>query len=364
MPRRSQAKIAANSATALPNNVRHPTGPGRNGKAQSQDDGTGSVDHLRSLGRVGLGSRLRRLSERLMGDVSRVYKAVGIEFNPTWFPLFSLIAMLPDGSGITVMDASKQLKLTHGAVSQFAKEMMRAGLIQMRVHAGDARRRTMQLGMQGRVLRMRLRPLWDSLDVAVDQILTEAKVDLLGAVTRIEDALDRESSESRILRELRARRPHPEQSLVIVGYQPRYRKEFERLNLEWIGRHFWVEEEDQRVLSDPKRHIVSAGGEVFFALLDGKVVGTCALKKLTATRYELSKMAVDETVRGQGIGARLLMAAAEKARELGALDLVLETHSSLDSAVRLYRNFGFEKVALPKQPDHERTDTVMRLRLR
>jgi ribosomal protein S18 acetylase RimI-like enzyme len=58
------------------------------------------------------------------------------------------------------------------------------------------------------------------------------------------------------------------------------------------------------------------------------------------------------------------MAAAEKARELGALDLVLETHSSLESAVRLYRNFGFEKVPLPKQPDHERTDTVMRLRLR
>jgi GNAT superfamily N-acetyltransferase len=344
--------------------IKHHIEPGRNGeRAFREAQESGVVDHLRSLGRVGLGSRLRRLSERLMGDVARVYKAAGIDFNPTWFPLFSLIAMLPEGSGITVVEAAKQLKLTHGAVSQFAKEMTRAHLIQTRAHADDARRRTLHLAMQGRSLRMRLRPLWQSLDVAVKELLAEARVDLLGAVTRIEDALDRESSESRILGHLRGRRDESERALVITGYNARHRRDFERLNMEWITRHFWVEPDDQRVLGDPKRHIVDKGGEVLFALLDGKVVGTCALKKLGPTRFELAKMAVDESVRGRGIGARLLMATTEKARELGATELVLETHSSLESALRLYRNFGFEQIPLPKDVEHERTDTMMRLRL-
>jgi ribosomal protein S18 acetylase RimI-like enzyme len=321
------------------------------------------ADHLRALGRIGLGSRLRRLSERLMGDVARVYKAQGIDFNPTWFPLFTLIARLPDGGGITVVEAARQLQLTHGAVSQFAKELTANRLIRPRADAADARRRTLHLGPRGETLRDRLRPLWRALDLAVKEFLTEARVDLLDEITRIEDALDRESSESRILRHLAGRQRESDAHVTIVSYRPRFRRDFERLNLEWIRRHFWIEPDDKRVLADPKGHILARGGEVLFALLDGKVIGTCALKKWTPARYELAKMAVDPTTRGRGIGAQILRASIERARTLGASELVLETHSSLQAAIHLYRRFGFEDMPLAKETAHGRTDTMMRLRL-
>jgi hypothetical protein len=51
-----------------------------------------SGDHVRALGRIALGSRLKRLSERLLSDVARVYESQGIDFKPPWFPLFSLVA--------------------------------------------------------------------------------------------------------------------------------------------------------------------------------------------------------------------------------------------------------------------------------
>lgn len=327
-----------------------------------------AADHLRALGRIGLGSRLRRLSERLMGDVARVYKAKNIDFNPTWFPLFSLIARLPAGSGgVTVVEAARQLKLTHGAVSQFAKELIANGLLRARADKRDARRRTLHLAARGQALRDRLGPLWAALDAAVNELLDEAHVDLPNEIDRIEDALDRESSESRILRHLRDRRElagtKSDDALTIVGYRPRFRRDFERLNLEWIQRYFWVEPDDHRVLGDPKRHILAHGGEILFAIIDDKVVGTCALKRLSPARYEVAKMAVDPTMRGRGIGARLLQASIDKARSLGASELVLETHSSLQAAIRLYRKFGFEDVPLPEETSHERTDTMMRLRL-
>lgn len=81
---------------------------------------------------------------------------------------------------------------------------------------------------------------------------------------------------------------------------------FEKLNLEWIERHFRVEGRDREVLGNPRREIVDRGGEVFF-LLDGNVVlGTCAMIPHAEGAYELSKMAVDPASRGRGLGDRLI----------------------------------------------------------
>src|SRR5262249_2550850 len=153
--------------------------------------------------------------------------------------------------------------------------------------------------------------------------------------------------ESRILRELRARR-EPHDGIQVVDYRPRFRRDFARLNLKWIREHFSVEPDDRRVLSDPRRQIISKGGFVLFAVSGERVVGTCALKKLAQARFELCKMAVDESARGRGVGARLLSAAIDRARRAGAKELCLETHHSLAAAVHLYRKFGFEQIPVPR----------------
>ena len=56
---------------------------------------------------------------------------------------------------------------------------------------------------------------------------------------------------------------------------------------------------------------VEPGGQIFFALLGGKAVGTCALIPHGPRIYELAKMAVSEELRGRGIGGDLLAAAIE-----------------------------------------------------
>jgi putative acetyltransferase len=131
------------------------------------------------------------------------------------------------------------------------------------------------------------------------------------------------------------------QAATIVTFDVRYRTEFARLNYAWITQLFAVEPPDQRILDNPEGEIIAHGGEIFFAMKNDKVVGTVALKREDDMTFELTKMAVDESMRGQGCGKQLLDAALARARAVGAKRVVLSSHSSLVPAIRMYRSAGF-----------------------
>ena len=57
-------------------------------------------------------------------------------------------------------------------------------------------------------------------------------------------------------------------TIRITGFDPRWREDFARLNLEWLRRWFVVEAFDEEVLGDPERHILADGGRILFALHD------------------------------------------------------------------------------------------------
>ena len=94
--------------------------------------------------------------------------------------------------------------------------------------------------------------------------------------------------------------------LKIVPFNTDYKSAFEQLNREWIEEYFIMEEEDLKTLQNPDSYVMERGGEIFFAVLDGDVVGTAALIKKSKGVYELAKMAVAKNLRGLGIGKKLL----------------------------------------------------------
>ena len=46
-------------------------------------------------------------------------------------------------------------------------------------------------------------------------------------------------------------------AIQIVDYDPRWRADFARLNVEWLERWFVVEDVDREVLGDPESHILA-----------------------------------------------------------------------------------------------------------
>jgi GNAT superfamily N-acetyltransferase len=76
-------------------------------------------------------------------------------------------------------------------------------------------------------------------------------------------------------------------------------------------------------------------------------------------------MAVTPSERGRGTGRRLIRAAIERARELGATSLFLGSNHRLEAAVSLYESAGFEHV--PRERigplPYARADVFMELAL-
>ena len=150
--------------------------------------------------------------------------------------------------------------------------------------------------------------------------------------------------------------------MEIVDYRPEHAWAFRTLNEAWISKHFTLEPKDREVLEDPEGKILAKGGRIFMALEDGRPVGCVALLKMADGGYEVAKMTVSESLRGAGLGRRLLERCIDEAVGLGAPRLYLETNSSLGPALGLYKAMGFRELS-GCSTDYARCDVWMERRL-
>ena len=120
---------------------------------------------------------------------------------------------------------------------------------------------------------------------------------------------------------------------------------FWSLNAAWITAEFSLEAEDRKVLGDPQGVIIDPGGDILMAVDADRRLGCVALMWHGADTLEVAKMTVDESQRGTGLGRRLLAAALDRAAEMGAVHVYLESGRKLTPAISLYRSMGFRELA-------------------
>lgn len=148
----------------------------------------------------------------------------------------------------------------------------------------------------------------------------------------------------------------------MIDYRPELAGHFTALNLDWIQKYFVAEKLDKEILGNPDKYIINEGGYIYFATVDGKVAGTFALLKQQDGIYELGKMAVAESFRGQQIGNQMLQFCITKARELKMRKLILFSNTLLKPAIHLYRKYGFTEVPLGNS-EYKRSNIKMELTL-
>jgi ribosomal protein S18 acetylase RimI-like enzyme len=149
--------------------------------------------------------------------------------------------------------------------------------------------------------------------------------------------------------------------MEIVEFEPHHAPAFKALNEAWISKFFVLEAKDREVLGDPQGKILAKGGRIFMAMADGEAVGCVALLKMDDGGYEVAKMTVSETLRGSGLGRKLMERCIEAGAEDGVPRLYLETNSSLAPALALYRATGFKDLA-PVETEYVRADVFMERR--
>ena len=135
-------------------------------------------------------------------------------------------------------------------------------------------------------------------------------------------------------------------NVTIVSFDEEYSSIFYELNKLWIEESWLLEESDKFDLLNPKESIIDKGGEIFFALIDGNVIGTVAMIRSADRIYELAKMTVEINYRGNGVANKLMDQCLNYAMNNNAQQIYLITNDTLVIARNLYDKYGFKEVKL------------------
>ncbi|MBD2060234.1 GNAT family N-acetyltransferase [Oculatella sp. FACHB-28] len=314
------------------------------------------MDFYSQVGKVALGSRLRRLSETFTEDAAKIYSLYETNLDPKWFPVFYVLSHQESAS---ITEIAQKIGHSHPSVSQIVKEMSKKKLVKIDKSAEDARVSVVKLSDIGKQLIPNLDKQQLDVTQVVEDLLAEMQHDLWKAIEEVEFLLANQSFFERVkeIHKVRER-----QQVEIIDYKSEFHDEFKRLNYEWIEKYFKLEEADRQSLNHPNEKILATGGHIYMARSNSEIVGTCALIKVDDDTYELAKMAVTETAKGKGIGWLLGQAAINKAHELGAKTVFLESNTALAPAINLYQKLGFQKVVRPSS-HYERCNIQMELKL-
>ena len=85
-------------------------------------------------------------------------------------------------------------------------------------------------------------------------------------------------------------------------------------------------------------------GRLYLVSCDGQTAGCIALRRIDAQSCEMKRLYVRPFFRGQRIGELLVRQVIDDARAIGYSHMLLDTLPFLQSALHLYRRFGFYEI--------------------
>lgn len=144
-------------------------------------------DVVRGLGLTGLGSRMKRLGERLQADTQRIFDAVGLPVQPSQLMLLMALDRLGE---MTIGDLALAIGISQPGVTRTAGQLAEAGLVEITQSDDDQRRRLARLSAAGRELveraNIEVAPL---VRAAVADLFGDAAGPLLEQLASLEDGL-------------------------------------------------------------------------------------------------------------------------------------------------------------------------------
>ena len=315
------------------------------------------MDALRGYGELGLGSRLKQLSEYMMKEVQLVYDYFDIDFDPFLFPI---IRIIDNKNGVTNTEINANLNMSQPAVTQSINKLIKKDLIKLKNDDLDKRKKIIHLSKKGEILILKMKPLWLIIDNVFKEFTTDTSNSLIEHLNKFEDKLAENRLSETIIE--KAKMNTKINTLEITNYKNEYANDFYELNIEWLKKYFYIEPYDEEVLSNPETYIINKGGHIFFAKLNDQVVGTVALMPLgNDGLFELTKMAVSPEHRGYKIGQQLMQHCIDFAKSIGLPKLILYSSTKLENAIYIYRKYGFIEIPVEHNSPYKRSDIKMEL---
>jgi DNA-binding MarR family transcriptional regulator/ribosomal protein S18 acetylase RimI-like enzyme len=232
----------------------------------------------------------------------------------------------PDGSDVKALRA--RLDLDSGYLSRLLRSLQNAALITVEPSDDDGRVRTARLTSRGLTEKAELDRLSDDAAAAIlGPLSARQRERLVTAMAEVERLLVASMVGITVCDPR-----HPDARRAVRAYIAELSVRFEE--------GF----DPDRGISAADHEVSPPAGLFLLASLHGEPVGCGVLKFHPAAQAHLKRMWVDSSVRGLGLGRRLLAELEAQAAAHGVRTLQLETHRSLTEAISLYRAAGYREV--------------------
>ena len=146
-------------------------------------------DIVKEMGHLALGTRLKRLGERLQAQTQVVLERAGIELPASHFPLLAALDRL---GALNVGELSGAVGMSQPGVTRLLDKLAAEGLVRSTQSAADRRVRTVELTRSGcQLVSKAKRSVWPLVEGAVADACSVPARGLLPALAALEDALEK-----------------------------------------------------------------------------------------------------------------------------------------------------------------------------
>jgi DNA-binding MarR family transcriptional regulator/GNAT superfamily N-acetyltransferase len=231
--------------------------------------------------------------------------------------------------GTRLRELRSRLELDSGYLSRLLRALEAAGMVQTGADEHDARLRTATLTAAGLAERAELDRRSNRLAETMLEPLSDGQRQrLVGAMAEVQRLLGASSVRFAVVD---PRRPEAQRCLnaYFGELAQRFETGFDR------ARSLLLDEDDLR----------PPHGLLLLASLYGEVVGCGGLHFFDGGIADVKRMWVSSSVRGSGVGRRLLVELERQASAHGVRLLRLETNRALKEATAMYRGAGFRATA-------------------
>ena len=147
-----------------------------------------------------LARHLKMLSMQMMDAGAEICAELDPVLKPNW--LF-LIGAMEQNRRITVMDAARDMQVSHVHVQNLLKAMKASGVVSATRDPDDARRTFYELTEKGLELVPKVATVRDAIGKAVEKIEAETETELTAAVSSFQQALQNRDWKERVREELK-----------------------------------------------------------------------------------------------------------------------------------------------------------------
>ena len=162
-------------------------------------------DIVRKMGHLCLGSRLKRIGERLQADVLRFTEKAGLPIQPSQYPL---LAALDRSGPLTVGELVEALGVSQPGVTRNVGLLVEMGLVDISRDRRDQRQKAVALTAAGRrAVERSKREVWPHIEAAVVGLCAGLSGPLLTQLASIEDGLAAEPLDKRAAAHIKQRSP-------------------------------------------------------------------------------------------------------------------------------------------------------------